>query len=77
MLSAEMQRIRTALTVGHGALMTLGHGAADDLFDSGATHWVHPSDAGAIEGSWRPDVSGLVLGDKNVCPHLAPSRKTS
>ena len=71
--SSDMQF--DALCRGYGALTPLSVGAADDLFDSGATHWVHPSDAGAIEGSWRPDVEGLVLGDKNILPAFGSVEK--
>ena len=49
--------------------------AARDLLDSGATHYVHPSDAGAIEGSWRPDVDGLVVGDGNLLPAFGSVEK--
>ena len=55
-------------TRGWGSFMGLGVSDARDLLDSGATHFVHPSDAGAIEGTWRPDIEGLTLGNKDVLP---------
>ena len=51
-----------------GSLMAIFASATASLLDSGATHTVHPNDAGAIEGSWQPDVPGLSLGDKSVLP---------
>ena len=49
-------------------LCALFASATASLLDSGATHSVHPSDLGAIDGTWRPDVRGLTLGDKSFLP---------
>ena len=38
------------------------------LFDSGATHYVRSTDVGAIPGSWRKDVPGLWVGNKQFLP---------
>ena len=38
------------------------------LFDSGATHFIHPTDEGAIEGSWQPDVPYVIIGDGKRLP---------
>ena len=38
------------------------------LFDSGATHHIHPNDDGAIPGTWLPDVPHLRLGDNSKLP---------
>ena len=54
--------------LGTGCLIALSArdiGRAQSLFDSGATHFVHPNDDGAIPGSWRSDVPYLTLGDGN------------
>ena len=49
-------------------LLTKHTGAAPpngpSLFDGGATHFIHPTDYGALPGSWQRDVPGLHLGDK-------------
>ena len=42
--------------------------ATEWLFDSGATHHIHPNDDGTIPGSWRPDVPHLRLGDNSKLP---------
>ena len=41
---------------------------AGHLFDSGATHLVRSDTRGAIRGSWRPSVRGLLLGDNHFLP---------
>ena len=38
------------------------------LFDSGATHHIHPNDDGAIPGTWLADVPHLTLGDNSKLP---------
>jgi hypothetical protein len=65
----------SARFAGSGAFVTLGHvsnfssaaqnGTGCSLLDGGATHYVHSNDAGAIPGTWRPDVPGLSLGDNS------------
>ena len=47
--------------------LALAHGreTASSLVDGGATHIIHPTDYGAIPGTWQHDCKRLRLGDKS------------
>ena len=45
------------------------------LFDSGASHIVHPTDHGAIPGTWQAANKGLYLGNDSYMPVLGSVEK--
>ena len=45
------------------------------LFDSGASHTVHPTDFGAIPGTWQPMNKGLYLGNDSYMPVVGTVEK--